>query len=67
MDRALRVLCVDYEIDCVTAAKMLSTTPAAHIGMSDTIGAIAPGKNADLVRVTSDFAVKTVLKKGHVC
>ena len=66
MDRALRVLCVDYEIDCVTAAKMLSTTPASHIGMSDAIGTIAPGKNADLVRVTPDFTVKTVIKNGKL-
>ncbi|MBR4864332.1 MAG: N-acetylglucosamine-6-phosphate deacetylase [Oscillospiraceae bacterium] len=67
MDRALRVLCADYDVDCVTAAKMLSTTPAAHIGMADTIGSIAPGKTADLVRVTPDFTVKTVIKNGHVC
>ena len=66
MDRALRVLCVDYDVDPVIAAKMLATTPAAHIGMADTIGAIAPGKNADLVRVAPDFTVKTVIKNGNI-
>ena len=65
MDRALGVLCIDYAIDCVTAAKMLSTTPAAHIGMTDTIGSIAVGKRADLVRVAPDFTVKTVIKNGN--
>ena len=67
MDRALKVLCVDYGVDPVTASKMLSTNPAAHIGMADTIGSIAIGKNADLVRVTQHLTVKTVIKNGHIC
>lgn len=62
-DRALRVLCVDYGIPPVTAAKMLSTNPARHIGRAD-IGAIAVGKKADLVLADESFGVRAVFKNG---
>jgi N-acetylglucosamine-6-phosphate deacetylase len=63
MARALRVLCVDYGIPPVTAAKMLSTGPARHIGRTD-IGKIAVGMRADLVLADESFAVKRVMKDG---
>lgn len=63
MARALRVLCVDYGIPPVTAAKMLSTGPARHIGRTD-IGRIAVGMRADLVLADESFAVKRVMKDG---
>lgn len=66
MDRALRVVCVDYGIDPLTAAKMLSTSPARHIGMSDTLGSIEIGKNADFVIADNDFCLKTVIKNGKI-
>ena len=63
MDRCLRVLCKDYGIDTVTAAKMLSTTPARHIKATG-IGEIKPGFAADLVFTDADYNVKRVLKAG---
>ena len=66
MDRALRVLCVDYGIDVVTAAKMLSTSPAKHIGRGDTLGKIEIGKKADLVIADDAFNVKSVIKNGNI-
>lgn len=39
MDRALKVLCVDYGIGILTAAKMLSSNPAALIN-EENIGRI---------------------------
>jgi len=65
MDRALRVLCVDYGIDIVTAAKMLSTTPAKHI-KAENIGEIKIGFNADLVITDESFSVEAVIKKGQI-
>ena len=62
-DRALRVLCVDYGVSPVTAAKMLSTNPARLIGRDD-IGAIAVGCKADLVLTDADLRVLTVFKDG---
>ena len=64
MERALGVLCVDYGIDPVTAAKMLSTNPARHIGLEETVGSIQPGKQADLVIADQDFRIRAVLKNG---
>lgn len=64
MERALGVLCVDYGIDPVTAAKMLSTNPARHIGLEETVGSIQTGKQADLVIADPDFRIRAVLKNG---
>lgn len=66
MDRALKVVCVDYGIDAVTAAKMLSTNPARHIGIADQKGIITPGMVADLVVADAGFAVQTVIKDGVI-
>lgn len=66
MDRALRVLCVDYGIDGVTAAKMLATNPARHLNMAASRGSVEPGKAADLVITDQNYAVRTVIKYGIV-
>ena len=65
MDRALRVLCVDYGVDVVTAASMLSSSPARHIGEFDTLGSIEVGKNADVVIADCAFNVTDVIKNGQ--
>ncbi len=66
MDRALRVLCIDYEIGAVGAAKLLATAPAKFLKLDDKVGEIKVGLNADLVITDSDFNVKTVLKDGKI-
>ena len=66
MDRALKVVCVDYGIDVITASKMLSSTPAKHVGMFDKLGSIGVGKYGDLVVVGQDFSVKNVIKFGNI-
>ena len=66
MDRALRVLCVDYGIDPVTAAKMLSMNPAKHIGLQDAVGSLETGKFADIVLTDDAFSVRTVIRRGKV-
>lgn len=63
MERALKVVCTTYGIDPVTAAKMLSTTPAKHI-KAEKIGEIKKGYIADLVITDSEFTVKTTIKNG---
>ncbi len=65
MERALAVLCAEYGVDVVTAAKMLSTNPAKHINKLKEIGSIEPGKKADLVVVNEDFSICKVMKDGE--
>lgn len=66
MERALKVLCVDYGIDPVTTSKMLSTNPARHIKISNRKGTIELGKDADLVITDHDFTVSTVILGGNL-
>ncbi|GEK00229.1 N-acetylglucosamine-6-phosphate deacetylase [Streptomyces sp. 1-11] len=48
--------------DAVTA---LSANPARLLGMSDHIGSLEPGKDADLVLLDADFDLKGVLRQGE--
>lgn len=65
MDRALKVLCIDYGVGILTASKMLSSNPAALIN-EENIGQIKEGFFADLVITDNNFNVKTVIKRGRV-
>ena len=65
MDRCLKVLVKDYEIDIVTASKMLSGAPARHIGVEN-IGEIKIGYNADLVVADKNLEVLNVIKNGII-
>ncbi|WP_445280588.1 N-acetylglucosamine-6-phosphate deacetylase [Streptomyces sp. DSM 118148] len=48
--------------DAVTA---LSANPARLLGMSDRIGSLEPGKDADLVLLDADFDLRGVLRRGE--
>ncbi|MGQ4414624.1 N-acetylglucosamine-6-phosphate deacetylase [Streptomyces sp. SAS_269] len=48
--------------DAVTA---LSVNPARLLGLSDRIGSLEPGKDADLVLLDADFDLKGVLRQGE--
>ena len=60
MDKCLSVLVKDYNIDIVTASKMLSLAPSKLIDF-DNKGSIEIGKDADLLIVKRDFVVSGVL------
>ena len=64
MDKAIKVLCVDYDVDLVTASKMLSSTPARLMNIDDKVGTVEVGKNADLVLLDNQFNVCNVFKNG---
>ncbi|QSB14374.1 N-acetylglucosamine-6-phosphate deacetylase [Natronosporangium hydrolyticum] len=57
--RAVRV-----GVPMVDAVRMAATTPAAAIGLGAQVGALAPGRRADLVELDADLAVRRVLRAG---
>jgi N-acetylglucosamine-6-phosphate deacetylase len=62
MDSAFRRT-VHAGVPIVAAARMAATTPAAAIGRSD-LGALEPGRRADLVVLDSDLHVLRVMRAG---
>ncbi|WP_405881467.1 N-acetylglucosamine-6-phosphate deacetylase [Streptomyces sp. NBC_01136] len=64
LDRAFqRAVTLDrLPVEDVVAA--LSANPARLLGMYDTVGSLEPGKDADLVVLDAEFALKGVMRKG---
>ncbi|MBY8999772.1 MAG: adenine deaminase [Candidatus Heimdallarchaeota archaeon] len=67
LDHSFR-LAVQTGMDSLTVLQMLTYNPATHLGLSDEIGSIAPGKFADLIVVDNlkDFNVLTTIAKGKI-
>ncbi|MCE7734635.1 MAG: adenine deaminase [Candidatus Heimdallarchaeota archaeon] len=68
LDFSLRLLVNEVGLDPVTAIRICSLNPANHLQRSD-LGAIAPGKMANILRVNnlSDFEPLDVISRGkHV-
>ncbi|HEX5598030.1 MAG TPA: N-acetylglucosamine-6-phosphate deacetylase [Micromonosporaceae bacterium] len=63
MDAALR-RAVKLGISMVDACLMTATTPARAIGLSEQVGALAPGLRADLVELDDDLRVVRVMRAG---
>ncbi|MGE5827176.1 MAG: N-acetylglucosamine-6-phosphate deacetylase [Micromonosporaceae bacterium] len=63
MDAAVRRV-VHSGVDIAGAARMAATTPATVLGRSDEIGAVAPGRRADLVLLDEELRVTQVLRAG---
>ena len=66
MDRALQVVCREYGIDPVVAAKMLASNPAGLLNIHDRKGTIAVGKDADFVLVDEQYRIQDVLLGGRL-
>ena len=66
MQRALKVLCLEYGLTPVGAAKMLSSAPARHLRIYGEKGSVEVGKAADLVITDNDFNIQSVIKNGNV-
>ncbi|MBM7082176.1 N-acetylglucosamine-6-phosphate deacetylase [Micromonospora humidisoli] len=63
MDAALRHA-VTAGIPIVDAVRMAATTPARAIGLGDRIGALQPGRRADLVVLDDELNVVRVMRAG---
>jgi N-acetylglucosamine-6-phosphate deacetylase len=63
MDQAFR-RAATAGLSLVDASRMASATPAAAIGLGDTVGALRPGLRADLVVLDEDLRVQRVMRAG---
>ncbi|WP_030791592.1 N-acetylglucosamine-6-phosphate deacetylase [Streptomyces sp. NRRL S-920] len=64
LDRAFKRSVTVDGISVEDTVRALSANPARLLGMDDTVGSLEPGKDADLVVLDADFAVKGVMRKG---
>ena len=65
LDRAFqRAVTVD-ELPVGDVVAAISANPAKLLGVYDRVGSLEPGKDADLVVLDSDFALKGVMHRGN--
>lgn len=66
MDRCLRVAHCCYGLPLEDVSRMLSLTPARLCGVADRKGSLEAGKDADIVVMTPEFSVQTVIIGGEI-
>ncbi len=66
MDRCLRVAHCRYGLPLEDVSRMLSLTPARLCGVADRKGSLEAGKDADIVVMTPEFSVQTVIIGGEI-
>ncbi|MEV6292212.1 N-acetylglucosamine-6-phosphate deacetylase [Streptomyces sp. NPDC051896] len=65
LDRAFKRAVTIDRLPVEDAVQALSVNPARLLGLSDRIGSLEPGKDADLVVLDADFDVKGVMRQGE--
>ena len=65
LDVALRRAVRDLGLPIAAAARAAATTPARALGLGDRTGALENGKDADLVVLGDDLAVRAVMAGGE--
>jgi N-acetylglucosamine-6-phosphate deacetylase len=65
LDRAFKRAVTVDGLSVEDAVQALSATPARLLGMSDRIGSLEPGKDADLVLLDADYDLKGVMRRGE--
>ncbi|MGW3511055.1 N-acetylglucosamine-6-phosphate deacetylase [Streptomyces sp. NPDC000994] len=64
LDRAFRRAVTVDRLPVTDVVAALSANPARLLGMDDRVGSLEPGKDADLVLLDEDFALKGVMRRG---
>jgi N-acetylglucosamine-6-phosphate deacetylase len=65
LDRAFKRAVTVDRLSVQDAVTALSVNPARLLGLSDRIGSLEPGKDADLVLLDADFDLKGVMRRGE--
>ncbi|MEU6775592.1 N-acetylglucosamine-6-phosphate deacetylase [Streptomyces sp. NPDC046759] len=65
LDRAFKRAVTVDRLSVEDAVQALSVNPARLLGLSDRVGSLEPGKDADLVLLDADFDVKGVMRQGE--
>ncbi|MFJ8732251.1 N-acetylglucosamine-6-phosphate deacetylase [Streptomyces bauhiniae] len=65
LDRAFRRAVTVDGLPVADVVRALSANPARLLGMADRVGSLEPGKDADLVLLDGDFALKGVMRRGE--
>lgn len=67
MDKALKVVHLEYGVPFIDTVKMMSLTPAKIMKIDNEKGSIEKGKDADIVIMDKDFNVNQVYVEGKLC
>ncbi|MFF7968453.1 N-acetylglucosamine-6-phosphate deacetylase [Streptomyces sp. NPDC007903] len=65
LDRAFKRAVTVDGLPVADVVRALSANPARLLGMADRVGSLEPGKDADLVLLDGDFALKGVMRRGE--
>lgn len=65
-DRLVRTMVTMADIPLLDAVRMMSSTPARIMGVSDKKGALVPGKDADIVFFNDAISVQLTMVEGRV-
>ncbi|MGW1912815.1 N-acetylglucosamine-6-phosphate deacetylase [Streptomyces sp. NPDC002076] len=65
LDRAFKRAVTVDRLSVEDAVQALSVNPARLLGLSDRIGSLEPGKDADLLVLDADFGLKGVMRRGE--
>jgi N-acetylglucosamine-6-phosphate deacetylase len=65
-DRLVRSMVFMADVPLIDAIRMITTTPARILGISDKKGALAAGKDADIVLFNSSIEIEMTIVKGRI-
>ncbi|MER8015724.1 N-acetylglucosamine-6-phosphate deacetylase [Streptomyces griseoluteus] len=65
LDRAFRRAVTVDGLPVTDVVRALSANPARLLGLADRVGSLEPGRDADLVLLDGDFALKGVMRRGE--